>query len=731
MKFLIATIWLLSLIILSSMALAIDESKYEMEIDYFAIKIPGLDNEGYMFVQDVNSSFYWKAELFAPEDAFVIGFGPFTPKSELRVHLKDIKGQILIPKNSNFPNREKYKVVERQGLFSRNKEITEYYYAVDDVNGLVLIEKIPSGSFLGYYFVDVPRVRSVPVNGRELNSATIYIPKSRKIFDYSGPATTFHMNKHSYFSHRYQTMSVVYVDEMQLLLVQLALGAIALVIILVILKFYELMPAFGFSSKHLGVAILICMVLMVQLGFLVPNPKPIVVDLDEKLEYGNVQLPYYMRYVMGFTESIDAIVIRTFNWCDGKIFNKERGIYLFAKGAKKFFLLADPAKDPKGCIKMFEENAAGKKIEQIGENELNSKISELSNKFASGLLFDLSRRVIFILFIVIGFVASAYLVLKSYEIKGRKGLWQFAIVAFFLGLFILFGNVITGYLANMPVTYHGASEMPFTMSAKALPFVTQAHNLRLAVIMLGILVPFIVARKIREQTNIRVFLIPVLVFVLLLTLPQTEFSTKRFISSLACGECGSEYRGKLETFNVQKIFASIRKSEDVGMFIEGDDEADYAVIERALAQKLNKEAAEALENFIGQYPESMYAKDAMLRLAELRRGFREYGKAAEIYERLLKVPLDESTRFGVVTDLRYSYENLGEYAKIEGLVEEQLDNFQNQQFRGQLQLWKAENYLKMRDKRRAMIAYQEVIDNYAGQVSAKEAREKLERLKTE
>jgi len=646
-----------------------DPNLYNLDIDYGVTGFYRLLEGGYIQHEDENSSFKWKVDFFLPEESPLIGLGPFQLWGSGIIHLKDISGTLYIPNLTTFEGMEQYPLIEKEG---------KWFRVVDDKKEMTLYTDWEMVTFLGINMFDPPTYgRFFRINNAEMNSATMFVPVTMRVWDYSSNySTIYKLNEQTIFSHYYGVTTVIYYNETYKMLVQLGLGLITVFLIVLVLRWYKHIPAFNLKSKHFLVGLIICCLLMLQLAFVTPNPKSIQWEVyDLKPTYKQEVMPFYLAFIVGFTDSIDAIFVKAFYWCEKGVFDQHRRIYLPMKSARKIFVLNN-LEDPNNCVDMIRNEFPWKTIELISPEEEEEKRKEMDDRgYPWGFLFDLNKRIIFILYLLVGFFAPAFLFLKAFEIKNIKQWIGFAIIIILSGFGLLFAIVITGFLAHMPVTYHGATLTPFTMSTRALPLIAQAHNVRLVILAFAIFFAFVFAKRIREKISIRIFFIPILIFAFLLTLPYTEFSFKRGLMGLACGNCGIHYSGRLDVINIQNVYAGLRGQGISSILFEEDREFLYTA-ERLEKELKRRDAIKAYKDFVANYPDSDLVFTAYVRIGELHRHFKENDSALEYFQKALQIADEKSTFAQLYPRIADTYDALGKfdeaisiYEKLAGLEE--------------------------------------------------------------
>lgn len=715
-------------------AAKINPGLYDLEVDYSRADLYDVPADGYLEYIDDSASFRWKVDIFLPDESPIIGLGPLRAYGTIIMHLKDINGTIFVPADAEFDGMGRYAIAERyrETPGERKSELIRGR-EVNDRNELVVSMPYPVVSLLGNNMFDPPQMESIRINDAALVSATIFIPKTMALLDYSGPIRTFRLNDHAVFSHQYAALSVIYANEFFKLMVQLGLGVATLFFVFLVLRGYRHIPRLDFGSRHILALLLIACMLMMQLAFLVPNPKATVWDLYLRPEYKGTSIPAYLYFIVGFTDSLDALVVRSFEWWEEGIFSISRAHFLTMKSAKKIIIPEGIETNPE-ALAAIEENFGKEKIEFAKEGEIKEIVEQFDRHYPWEFIFGYSRRVVFGLFLLASFLATAFLFLKAFEVKTPGGWLAFLAVILLTAFGMQYSNIVTGFIAHMPVLYHGASTMPFTMSAKFLPIFDQAHSLRLALLVLGPAFVFIFHKGIRKQTSIRAFFVPVLILAMLLTLPQTEFSVKRGMLGLACGDCGITYRGSLETVNFQQAYHSLREDELISTVLWESNE-EYLLASKLESQGKYEEALRAYEDLAATYPDAVERLNSLVALGRLYNRSGRNEEAIETYKGLLGMELDRGQSVMVLTNLAYAYMCNGQDGEAEAAYRQALEQSTNAQQSAYICWTLGTLYQRMGREEDALRAYREILERYSaeGQESfwtekAKEQIAKLEEM---
>ncbi len=661
---------------------SIDYSIYEQGLDYSGIKLPGVDDEGYTAFAGENVSLKWKVDVYLPEDGPVFGLQPVNPNAIIRLRIKDIKGDFQLSGIADW---------EELGSFEREKEwrvgtagVLEKPYFIRDVNEVVAYRKHGIISFLGNTLASPPLYID-RINGTTMMTYTMYVPKTRKILGVYKGVRTFRLGEYSYFFVKnVHVAGIIYIDERLKLLVHAGLSLAVLFLVAVILKFYDKIPRFAFQSKHLLLIVLLSWFLMNQLAFVVPNPNGIVYIVEgNAIKYGGASVQHYLRLITGLTNSVDALVINDDAWCWPDIFETDRNLYLLTKSVEKVYMRESLYNAGNPCI---EESKLyfGSKLQVIPDDEksLKEALARHKHQYPWKAAWGISRRIIYLLFLIISFFSTGFVVLRAFEIRTPKDWVVFAAIGFLYATLIQFFNLTTAFVARMPVTYHGTSSLPLTMSAKVLPFFNQAHNIRMGILLLGVLFVFVFTASVRERISVRAFLLPVLLLGLLLAAPQTEYSTKSFIIAFACGGCGFTYQGTLDTFNAVKLYSALRGDKELEVMVGVDDVEAYNRASLLQEQGNREGAIDLYEEYIVSYPNAPRYIEALKALASLNNDLGRYTNAERYLTATLENDLGDYGRSELASMLRFIYLQTGRTEQALKLMREQADLITDEPVKG-------------------------------------------------
>ncbi len=656
----------------------INYALYDQNLDYRIVNLSYVDDGGFMEYHDDNVSMRWKAELFLPEDGPVFGLQPINPNAIIKLTFRDIKGHFTLHGIADWEGLEKFP--REKEWHVGNAGIGEKSYFVSDVNDLVVYRKHGIISFLGNTLASPPLIID-RIDGAPLMTVNVFVPKTRKILDVYRSMRTFRLGDHTFFFVRYTHMTgIIYVDETQKLLVHIGLSLIVLAIVACILKLYDRLPKFSFESRHLLMVVLLCWFLMTQLAFVAPNPNAIVYVMEgESMKYGGVSIQHYLRLITGLTNSVDALIVNDDAWCWTGIYQGDRNLYLVTRSSEKVYMRESVYHSSKPCI---QESKAyfGSKLQVIPDSvDAASEImSRYRHHYPWKATWGIARRVIYLLFLVLSFFSTAFVVLKAFEIRDLKMWVAFAVVGFLFASTVQFFNLTTAFVARMPVTYHGTSSLPLTMSAKVLPFFNQAHNIRMAILLLGALFVFVFSASIREKVSIRVFLLPLLVLGLMLAAPMTEYSTKAFIVAFACGGCGFEYKGPLDTFNSVKLYAALRGDTQLSVLVSNEDTETFERAKLLEEQGDMEGAIDLYQEYLVSYQDISNYIEAVKSLSGLYTRLARYDEAERYLRLALETDLDDGGRADLTTKLWVIYKQTNRIQEALTLQKEQADLIENE-----------------------------------------------------
>lgn len=710
---------------------AYDTSNYNTNVDYLALHLSDIDKDGFTKYSDEYASFRWRNLAFLPEKTPIMGLGPFSSNALVVMEIKDINGTVFVQSFINFEGMEKYPIVEGGDYFEGDPRALGLFRKVDDVNGLTLWQEYPVISILGNSMFDPPPGVPFRVNNSgAFSNISIFVPKNLAMLDYYSNQYVFKTSENSVFSYHYNVTSVVFADLGSKLAIQIALGLITMLVVFIILWLYRYIPQFNIRPRHFALAMLACGLLMAQLAFIAPNPDALNLDWWLKPQYGEDVLPFYLRFILGMTDSVDGIFLHSFSWNENEPFSKDRGTFLLMKSARKIYI-PEGLEDAKGTVDLIKENAGAEKVEFISEAQVPEKEQEMSRAYMWGFLFQYVRAPIYFLFLMISFAATAFLITLAFEIKGWRALVIAAVILFATPFALQFLNILTGFQAHLPVTYHGASTLPLTMSSRSIPFLEQAHSVRAVLLMLGVGFAFIFVRAVRRRISIRAFLVPILVFALFLTLPQTEFSAKRTIGAFACGDCGINYRGQLDLLNTVNLYSAVRANADLSAIFE---ENSQDMLNKARGLRLQgkyPEAIEAFEEILYSRPIDRDLIPPLIELADLSSYTGDYGKAITALQVALDTGPDQGELGNILLTLGTVYERQGgteNFKKALDIYTECIESVGVEDYVVVCTYNRAERYRENEEFANAIKDYKEIVEKYPEHRTAPTARQRLEGL---
>ncbi|MFH1225428.1 MAG: tetratricopeptide repeat protein [Candidatus Diapherotrites archaeon] len=708
-----------------------DKGRYNTDVDYLALHLAEIDKDGFTKYSDEYASFRWRNLAFLPEKIPVMGLGPLASDALVVMELKDINGTVFMHTFINFDGMEKYPIIEGADYFEGDPKALGLFRKVDDANELTIWREHPVISIFGNSMFDPPSGVPFRVNNSgAFGNISIFVPKNLAMLDYYSNQYIFKTNENSVFAYHYNVTSVVYADLGFKLAIQIALGLITMLVVFTILWLYKYIPQFNIRPKHFVLAMLACGLLMAQLAFLIPNPNALNIDWWLKPQYGEEVVPFYLRFILGMTDSADGIFIHSFSWNENEPFSKDRGTFLLMKSAGKIYIL-EGLEDSRGTVQLIKENAGAEKVELISEAQLQEKKQEMSRAYPWDFLFQYVRAPIYFLFLIISFAATAFIITLAFEIKGVRALVAAAVILFVTPFALQFLNILAGFQAHLPVTYHGASTLPLTMSSRSIPFLEQAHSVRAVLLMLGVGFAFIFVRAVRRRISIRAFLVPILIFALLLTLPQTEFSAKRTIGAFACGDCGINYRGQLDWLNTINLYSAVRANSDLSALFE---ESSQDMLNKARGLRLQgkyPEAIEAFEEILYSRPIDRDLIPPLIELADLSSYTGDYGKAITALQIALDTGPDQSEKGNILLGLGTVYERQGgaeNFKKAMDIYTECIGSVGVEDYVVVCMFRRAEKYGQNGEFANAVKDYKEIVEKYPEHRMAPTARQRLEGL---
>ncbi|MBS3062755.1 MAG: tetratricopeptide repeat protein [Candidatus Diapherotrites archaeon] len=699
-------------------AFKINPELYDQNVDYSGVRLHYMDENGFREYHDQNVSFWYKAEMFLPEDGHLFGLSPLNPVAEVRVTLKNIKGRFQMTRAHKWEGFEPF-----------GDDV------VQDVNNLVISTRLGIISFLGNVMASPPAViERMNSNFIPFSTITVYVPKTRKILDVYKAPRTFRLADHTYLFVSYTYVGIIYVNETVKLLIHIGLSLLVLLLVATILRFYDRIPRFNFRSKHLLLIVLLSLALMVQLAFIAPNPGSIVYKTKNGVfTYGGSSVQHYLKFITGLTGSVDALILDDDLWCVNYDYRTDRNLYLLTQSAERVYMTESIVKAGKPCV-TESLSFFGKKLRVVPDAEelLHQAQARYRLNYPWKAFWGVNRRLIYLLFLAVSFFSMGFLITKAFEVSKAWEWLLFAVTGFLFAAVIQFLNLTTGFMAGLPVTYHGTSSLPLTMSAKIVSFFSQAHNIRMLILILGGLFVFIFNNTIRAKVSIRVFLLPVLVLGLMLAAPLTEYSSKSFLLAFACGECGFAYKGKLMAFDAVKIYAAMRSNTEVAALASFDDVDSYNLGKLLIDQQRIEEAVEVFEEYVASYPDSPNYVEVLKTLAGLYGQLYRY----EENERYLVLAMantpKEAERVELARQVHGMYVGKNRMGEAAELMEQQLERVTEEKSKPPLLLLLAQDYVALGRHAEAREVLHRVLENVETSPSnVEKARDLLGQLKQE
>jgi len=402
-------------ILLINSVTAYNPELYELEgIDYSLTYFGDMEKDGYQPFSNNDGSFKWKIDAYLPEDMPFIGLGPFTPKIEVVMHIKEISDGmvILVPTRTRFEGRTETKIVIHE---------EQEFYEVKGVEELEITIFVEGHSFLGNYMFEPPP-HIIALFGKafgRFNTIIVHIPKNGELLDYNRQVRAVLLNDLTIVGHSYNRFAIIYVNPQSKMLIQVGLAVITLLFVFLAIKWQKIIRGMDFRSRHIFFAYLICFMLMMQLAFIFPNPFPINVETGESLYVYTEgrRVPYYMNFIVGLTDSFDSVNIKDFEWCEDNTFTRMRQMFLPFKSARTIFISTN-IEDPGDCTGTIVKIFGKEKIKFFNEEtQLGEELRKLSDRhYPHDFAFGFMKRFIFFMFMVAGFFAVGMLFLVAFEI---------------------------------------------------------------------------------------------------------------------------------------------------------------------------------------------------------------------------------------------------------------------------------------------------------------------------
>ncbi len=520
-----------------------DELTYtEKEVvGYSALNIRGIDNQGYT----QGKSFKWKVDMYLPEETFVYA----QPVSKIVLRIRNATKPFTVPKEAVFTGMERYPLTGNFRTVTGIKDLdVVYYHSMWSVGGNSI--------------ASTPQQNTIAVNNGRYQKVTIHLPEKpilKKIGDAERPKDVIKMDESTYFFPHIELPAVVYYDPGKKSAVQKGLILILILATIALFTLAKFIPSFNIKSKHMLLALILTFLLMAQFAQIVPNPEKTVLNLQKStkpFETDKKVLSTFTTYLwntIGLTKTIDYAIIGNSYKCGSKQY------FLTERSAEKIFVV-DKYENYR-CSRNLFENFNSSKIEVMSIEEIEEELSkEGSLRHPFKKLFITNAKLITFLSAILFSFLSAYLILLVVEIKKTK-IWLAAIIMFVSYFLLKLFYTLIGYIAHMPVSYHGNLPFGMTLTAFFMPdTVFGGNTVRLIFSVLGVLI-LIFSRMFRRKINIALVFVPILFMILLLALPQTEFMAKREVITVMSGE-GFLYDQRIgNAFSLKEMYTKMRNED--------------------------------------------------------------------------------------------------------------------------------------------------------------------------
>jgi hypothetical protein len=516
-----------------------DLTYIENEADYSNLTRFGIDKNGY----SQSRSFLWKVDMYLPEETFIYA----QPYAKMVFRIRNATAPFLVPEGAEFDGMQNYPAVGG-------------YRTVSGVKDLDIDEYRPMWSVGGNSMASPPQQNTISINKGRWQKLTIHVPEKlvlKKIGDAERKKEVYKIDDHTYFFSHTELPAVVYYDPVLKSKIQKAIIIIFILSIIFLFTLTKFIPSFNIKSKHILITLILCFFIMFQLAQTVPNPQKTIVQfhsgtlkIDNDMNVFRIFTSYLINTV-GLTKAGDYVIVGNNYVCNDKTY------FLFSQGAENIFILKgyENYRCPKKILNDF--NSSRVKIATVEEiNDELSKANDIRHPFKK--LFVLNAKIItFFSFILFSFLAS-YLILLAAEVKIKK-IWKSAIIIFASYPIVMIFYTLVGYVARMPVSYHGNLPFDMTLTAYFMPgSIFGGNTIRMIFGALGVFI-LIFSRSFRKKINTGLLLLPLVLIILLFALPQTEFLMKREVVTVMSGE-GFLYDQRVgNPFSIETMYTKMRR----------------------------------------------------------------------------------------------------------------------------------------------------------------------------
>lgn len=517
------------------------------------------NNEGYSMYSDNKASFEWKAVIQPPNKSFLFKVEDI---SKITIHIKNLSGSIEIPSYAQVKEEKIHTMVSgSKKIISETREVT-------------IEAPTHFASLLGISIISPHQADTITINGKKLNIATIQLPEKSKIIkigDGLYPAGIYKIDKLSYFFHNFSNPAIVYYQAVYHIAIQLLitfLGICGFIVILLGVKRIKI-PSLKLETRHFVYFFCAVTILMLFFAAIAPNPYSIILNFDKRdTQYQTDQfitneknIPLYLWWALAATRSIDTIIIGDASprLCGS---NTWRHWYLTKFSVQKFIVLEEFKENT--CARLVQDMSP-KKVVIVPQAEVGKELAKLKSRFYPwSFVFIFNIKSVFILSNIIVFLATMFLVWKAFSIRKIRDIFLLAFYGFITFFVITLLFVATGFLAHMPIGYHGISNVGLIMSNYVLPGVFRGgNNLRTLFAFAGCFSALIFLRNVRPKINFLVYPYFIILGVLFLILPQTEYFTKRlFLTAMSAEAYVWDY--KIDAFNPLDFYQSLRDADPIG-----------------------------------------------------------------------------------------------------------------------------------------------------------------------
>ena len=726
------------------------------------------DNEGFSNFAKEKTSFEWRIVIIPPNKSYIHKVQDI---SQINFQIRNLEGSIQVSPGIKIKEENVKYVIENNQKIIKSEDAREF----------TLIQNTHFASILGLNFISPNQGNTIVVNGHNFTIATMQLPQNStiiKVGDSTKEGSVYKVNDHAYLFHNFSNPAIVYYQWGYHLAIQffLVISSILIFILIFWLIKKAPLPSIRLKTKHFFIFFIALILFTLLLAAVFPNPRALILNWssdnistnDPDFVIANdTEVTNYLWWALAITRSIDAMIIGD-GYCGG---SRARHFYLTKFSAQKFIVLEE-FKDS-DCAKLANDLAPEKTV-IIPQDKIVEKLAQLKKRnYFLDFFFITNAKILFNLCNLIILLAAAFLIWKAFSIKNLGDILRFFVwgFVFFFGLTFLF--VWIGTVVHMPVGYHGVSNIGLIISNYGMRgIINGGNNVRTIFALLGCFVAILFFANVKKKINLAVYPFLILVVVLFLVIPKTEYFSKRFILTAISAEA-YVWDYKIDAFNPFDFYKSIRDNDIINYLKNSLSQKTKAKSQIALADSLRSElrfrkSAAIYEKVISQFrgfreitsqayfglaetyyqqsqakienkviekeemllprelylkkamlnyiqclltdPESTYAEQSLLRLAEIyQRNLKKPKKAIKIYWQFIKEYPESERVLDVKLDIAGVYNSMGDYDKALKIYNKIIKKYLDNEKIFTIKSLTASTYVAMEDYNKAIETYNEII----------------------